>query len=103
MGTTIGFKDAASTGTNHMAVGPPAMSNIPPMAPPTPTGVPAPFPYIGKSGSATDTASKVLIAGGEALVEGSKMDVEPPGNQPSQPAPIHDLVTMVVNKKVVVT
>jgi hypothetical protein len=73
------------------------------MAPPTPTGVPAPFPYVGKSGSAKKTAAKVIIAGGEALVEGSEMDVEPPGNQPSQPAPLHDLVTMVVNAKIVVT
>ena len=103
MATTIGGKDAVSTETGHTAVGPPVPSNIPPMAPPTPTGVPAPFPYIAKSSSATKTAAKVIIAGGAAVVEGSEMDVEPLGNQPSQPAPLHDLVTMVVNKKFVVS
>ncbi|MGH7298723.1 MAG: hypothetical protein ACRELB_27530 [Polyangiaceae bacterium] len=103
MATTISGKDAASTETGHVALGPPVPSNIPPMAPPTPTGVPAPFQYVAKSSSATKTASKVFISGGEAVVEGSEMDVEPPGNQPSQPAPLHDLVTMVVCKKFVVT
>ena len=103
MGTTIGGRDAASKGTSHQAVGPPAVSNIPPMAPPTPQGVPAPFPYMGDSSSASDTAPKLIIADGEALVEGSKLDIQPPGNQPSQPAPIHDLVTQLVNDKLVVT
>lgn len=102
MGTTIGGKNAASTTTHHMAVGAPAMSNIPPMTPATPPGVPAPFPYVADTQSATQTASKVIIAGGEAVVAGSKLDIMPPGNAPSQPAPIHDLVTMMVNAKVIV-
>jgi len=102
MPTTIGGKNAASTTTHHMALGPPAMSNIPPMTPATPPGVPAPFPYIADSQSAGKTASKVIIAGGEAVIDDSELDVMPPGNAPSQPAPIHDLVTMMVNAKVIV-
>jgi hypothetical protein len=103
MATTIGGMDAASKGTNHVAVGPPAVSNIPPMTPATPPGVPAPFPYVAMSSSAAQTAPKTIIAGGDALVQGSAMTVIPPGNMPSQPAPIHDLVTQMVNQKVVVT
>ena len=102
MGTTIGGRNAASTKTSHMTAGPPAVSMVPPMTPANPTGVPAPFPYVGQSSSATETAAKVNIAGGEALTEGSVMDVMQPGNAASQPAPMHDLVTMLVNAKIVV-
>ena len=102
MGTTVGGKKIATKKSGHQAVAPPAMSNIPPMAPPTPTGVPAPFPYTAQSSSGSDTSSKLVIGGGETLVEGSGMDVAPPGNQPSQPAPMHDVVTMQVNAKVTV-
>jgi hypothetical protein len=103
MGTTIGGRNAASKSTNHMTAGPPAMSMIPPMTPATPTGAPAPFPYIGKASSGSSTASKVIIGGGEAITEDSMLDVMPsPGNSPSQPAPMHDLVTMMVNAKIVV-
>jgi hypothetical protein len=101
MATTIGGRDAASTKTGHKSVGAPMVSNIPPMTPPKPDGVPAPFPYMGQSSSAKKTASKVKIQGGEALMSGSEMSVEKPGNQPSQPAPLHDLVTQMVNAKIV--
>jgi hypothetical protein len=93
------FRQVATTASSHTVLTPPAMSNIPPMAPPTPPGVPAPFPYAGHSGTAGGTASKLKIGGGEAMTEGSSIDVDPPGNQPSQPAPIHDLVTMQVCAK----
>ncbi len=102
MGTTIGGKNVASTTTHHMAVGPPAVSNIPPMTPATPPGVPAPFPYMADSQSAKQTASKVTIAGGPMVLEGSTLEITPPGNAPSQPAPLHDLVTMMVNAKIII-
>jgi hypothetical protein len=101
MPTTVGGKELACTTSNHQAVSPPAMSNIPPMTPATPPGVPAPFPYMGRSNTASKTASKLKINGGEALITGSEMSVDPPGNQPSQPAPLHDVVTMMVNQKII--
>ena len=102
--TVIKMKGAQSKTSNHSFVGPPAMSNIPPMTPATPPGVPAPFPYMAQSSSASSTASKVKIGGGEALTVMSIVDVMPsPGNSPSQPAPIHDLVTMMVNQKIKLT
>jgi hypothetical protein len=70
------------------------------MTPPKPDGVPMPFPYFGKTSSAKDTSSKLKVGRGETLIKTkSTFDVEPPGNQPSQPAPIHDLVTMQVRAK----
>ena len=102
--TVIKNKGAQSTTSNHMFVGPPAVSNIPPMTPATPPGVPVPFPYVAQSSSAKQTASKVIIGGGPALTVKSVVDVMPaPGNAPSQPAPIHDLVTMMVNQKIAMT
>lgn len=99
--TTSGGRALQSKNTNHTYVGPPAVSNIPPMTPVTPVGVPCPFPYMAMSSSATKTAPKVLIGGGEALTVQSVVDVMPaPGNAPSQPAPIHDLLTMMVNQKI---
>ncbi len=101
MTTTIGGKQIATTSSSHMGLSPPAMSNIPPMAPPTPTGVPAPFPYKCTSGTGSGCSEKLNIDGGDTLTEDCTMDVDPtPGNQPSQPAPIHDVVTMMVNQKV---
>jgi hypothetical protein len=100
MTTTIGTKQIITKSSSHKGMGPPAMSNIPPMAPPTPTGVPAPFPYVCSSGTGDHTADKLNIDGGDTVTEDSDMDVDPPGNQPSQPAPIHDIVTMMVNQKV---
>lgn len=102
MPTTIGGRQVATTSSSHRHVGPPAVSNIPPMTPPKPDGVPSPFVYMGTTASATGTASKLKVGGGEAVIEGSELDIDPPGNQPSQPAPIHDLVTMAVNGKVIV-
>ncbi len=99
--TVIKNKVAISTTSGHQYVGPPAVSNIPPMTPATPIGVPVPFPYMAMSSSASSTASKVIIGGGEAVTDQSVVDVMPaPGNAPSTPAPMHDLVTLVVNKKI---
>jgi hypothetical protein len=100
MATTIGGKRVATTSSNHQAIFPPTPSNIPPMAPPTPQGVPAPFPHKGNTGTASGASSKLKVGGGKAVVEGNEFDVDPPGNNPSQPAPIHDLVTGVINKKI---
>lgn len=102
MPTTITSLKVASKQSGHKHVGPPAMSNIPPMTPATPPGVPAPFVYLGSTSTAADTSSKLKVFGGEAVVKDSKLDVDMPGNQPSQPAPIHDVVTMQVNAKVIV-
>lgn len=103
MPTTIDkVRQIACTKSGHTTVCPPVISNIPPMAPPTPPGVPAPFPYMGRSATAGDTSSKLKIMGGPTLVDGSSMDVDPPGNQPSQPAPIHDVMTMQVKTKIYV-
>lgn len=100
MPTTIGGKQVATTASGHKHLGPPVMSNIPPMTPPKPDGIPAPFVYVGTTGTASGTSSKLVIGGGETVIDGSELDVDQPGNQPSQPAPIHDLVTMKVNSKI---
>jgi hypothetical protein len=99
MATTIGGKQMATTSSNHQAIYPPTPSNIPPMAPPTPTGVPAPFPHKGNTGTASGASSKLKAGGGKAVCEGNELDVDPPANNPSNPAPIHDLTTGVINKK----
>jgi hypothetical protein len=99
MTTTIGGQQLATTSSSHQAVWPPTPSNIPPMAPPTPTGVPAPFPHKGNTGTAASTCSKLTAGGGETVTEGSEFDIDPPANNPSNPAPIHDLTTGVINKK----
>ncbi|MBK8259648.1 MAG: hypothetical protein IPK82_44200 [Polyangiaceae bacterium] len=102
MPTTVGGRQWITTSSNHTFAGPPAVSNIPPMTPPKPDGVPAPFPYIGRSATGKATSGKLKIGGGKAFRKGSSVSVDPPGNQPSQPAPLHDLVTMMVNKKMFV-
>jgi hypothetical protein len=102
MPTSISGKKAASKSTGHRHVGPPTPSNIPPMAPPTPTGVPAPFVFLANVSTASGTASKLEIGGGEACTTDTKMDCDPPNNQPSQPAPIHDLATMLVGDTVTI-
>ena len=85
MGTTLGGKagkEIATTGSGHIAPAPPATS----MLPPTPAGpVPAPFPYVAKSSSATQTSDKLTVGGKPVLVEGSVMDIQKPGNQPAAP------------------
>jgi hypothetical protein len=98
--TTISGRQIAATSSMHMVTTPPAISNIPPMTPPKPDGIPAPFPYMGRSATGGKTSSKLKISGGKTLTNGSSMDVDPPGNMPSQPAPLHDLVTMMVKKKI---
>ncbi|XXT15157.1 hypothetical protein WME94_33395 [Sorangium sp. So ce429] len=103
MPTTIGGKQVITTASNHSFVGPPAVSNIPPMTPPKPDGVPAPFPYTGRSATGKGTSRKLKVGGGQAFLKGkSYVSVDAPGNQASQPAPIHDLVTMQVNAKIYV-
>jgi hypothetical protein len=62
-------------------------------------GVPAPFPYMGRTQTAKKTSTKLKVAGGKAVIKDCPFDVDPPGNMPSQPAPIHDIVTMQVKKK----
>jgi hypothetical protein len=101
MGTTINqVLVMATTKSNHMVTTIPVPSMIPPMAPPTPTGVPAPFPYMSRSATAKKTSTKLIVGRGETMLENSSLKVMPPGNQPSQPAPLHDLVTMQVNAKI---
>jgi hypothetical protein len=99
MGTTVSKKKLATTSSSHTVLFPPTPSNIPPMAPPTPTGVPAPFPHKGTSGTTSSASTKLKAGGGKAVMEGNEVDVDPPGNNPSNPAPVHDLTTGVINKK----
>lgn len=100
MGTTIGGKDIATTGSNHQAVSPPAVSMIPPTPPAGP--VPAPFPYLARSATASGTASALKAGGKPVLVKGSVMNLDPPANQPSQPTG-GDVVTHAVKGKAVTT
>ncbi|APR87928.1 Rhs-family protein [Minicystis rosea] len=101
MGTTIGGKDIATTGSGHVSPGPPATSLIPPTPP---AGlVPAPFPYVASSSSATGTSDRLTVGGKPVLVEGSAMDVERPGNQPAAPPGAGDVLTHVVCGKAVTT
>jgi RHS repeat-associated protein len=101
MGTTIGGKDVATTGSGHVSPGPPATSMIPPTPP---AGlVPAPFPYVASSSSATKTSDKLTVGGKPVLVEGSVMDVERPGNQPAAPPGTGDILTHAICGKAVTT
>ncbi len=100
MGTTIGGKDVATTGSGHVSPGPPATS----MLPPTPAGpVPAVFPYVASSSSATATSDKLTVGGNPVLIEGSAMDVQRPGNQPAAPPGTGDVLTHAVCGKAVTT
>jgi hypothetical protein len=54
--------------------------------------------YQAKSSTATDTTTKLKVGGKPALKKGSVMDVERPGNQPSQPTG-GDVVTHMVCAK----
>jgi YD repeat-containing protein len=95
MATSIGGKNVATTGSDHMAPGPaPATSLAPPTPPAGP--VPAPFMYISKSSSATDTSDKLKIKGKEVLTVGSEMKVEQPGNVTCRPTG-GDVVSHMVN------
>ncbi len=100
MGTTVGGKDIATTGSNHQAVSPPAVSLNPPPPPAGP--VPVPYPYLARSATASGTASALKAGGKPVLVKGSVMDLDPPANQPSQPTG-GDVVTHAVKGKAVTT
>ena len=95
MGTTIGGKDIATTGSGHVAVCTPAVSLNPPPPPAGP--VPAPYVYTARSATAKKTQCKLKVGGHPVLVEGSEMDLDPPANQPSQPTG-GDVVTHAVNR-----
>jgi RHS repeat-associated protein len=100
MGTTIGGKDVATTGSGHVSPGPPATS----LLPPTPAGpVPAVFPYVASSSSATQTSDKLTVGGKPVLVEGSAMDIDRPGNQPAAPPGSGDVLTHAICGKAVTT
>lgn len=89
-----------TTKSNHMVMSPPCISNIPPMAPPTPVGVPAPFPYVSRSNMLKSGSTKLIIGKGETMKKKSSyFQLMPPANQLSQPAPIHDIITMMVKQK----
>jgi hypothetical protein len=70
------------------------------MAPPTPVGVPAPFPYMSRSNMLKSGSTKLIIGKGETMKKKSSyFQLMPPANMPSQPAPIHDVITMQVKAK----
>ena len=100
MATTVGGRDIATTGSNHVAVSPPAVSLNPPTPPAGP--VPVPFPYMARSATAKGTAAALKAGGKPVLVKGSVMSLEAPANQPSQPTG-GDVVTHAVKGKAVTT
>ncbi len=93
MPTTVTGTGIAHTASDHVAVGPPAMSLIPPPSPATPTGVPSPFVYLAKSKSGQRASTKMEVAGGRVLTKNSYMDIEKPGNIPAGSLPIKDIVS----------
>jgi YD repeat-containing protein len=94
--STIGGMKIATKGSGHTCPGPtPAMSLIPPTPPAGP--VPSPFAYIALSSSASKTKKKMKVSNDEVLVNGSQMDVQQPGNIPSNPTG-GDVVTHMVNR-----
>ncbi|MEZ4373767.1 MAG: hypothetical protein AB7K71_12780 [Polyangiaceae bacterium] len=99
MATTFSKRKALTSKTSPPFIAPPTPSNIPPMPPPKPDGVPAPFPHTAKPSSVDGASTKLLIGGGKTIVPGTKYDIDPPGNNPSNPAPVHDLTTGKINKK----
>ena len=102
MPTGFSGRQPRTTTSQHMVIVPPVPSNVPPMAPPTPTGVPVPFPHMGRMSSADSPSTKLKVAKGKTVVIGNKVDCLPPANNPSQPAPLHDLTTMKVNRKIAI-
>ncbi|MCA9632951.1 MAG: hypothetical protein KC766_35105 [Myxococcales bacterium] len=99
MATTYSKRKALTTKSSVPFIAPPTPSNIPPMPPPKPDGVPAPFPHTAKASSADKPSTKLIVGGGKQILPGNKFDVDPPGNNPSNPCPVHDLVTGKINKK----
>jgi hypothetical protein len=100
MGTTIGNKDIATTGSGHTVVTPPAVSLNPPTPPAGP--VPVPYPYMARSATATKVKKSLKAGGKPVLVKGSVLNVDPPANQPSQPTG-GDVVTHAVKGKATVS
>lgn len=96
MGTTLGNKDIATTGSGHQTITPPATSLNPPTPPAGP--VPVPYPYTARSATASKTEAALKAGGDPVLVKGSVLDVDPPANQPSQPTG-GDVVTHAVKGK----
>jgi RHS repeat-associated protein len=80
--TTSGGRKVATKKTKHKAVAAPQTS----LYPPTPPGAPAPtlVPTTADTSSASSTESALTVGGAEAVVKGSSMPTDTPGNQPSQ-------------------
>jgi len=98
--TTIKGANVASKGSGHTAPGPaPVPSMILPMAPPTPTGVPAPFLYVAQSKTASPTSDKLTANGGPVLTIASVMQIENPGNMVADKTLLKDLVSHAHVKK----
>ncbi|MDI1477254.1 RHS repeat-associated core domain-containing protein [Polyangium sp. y55x31] len=96
MATTVRGKNVATTGSGHVAPGPPATSMIPP---PPPTGpVASPFLYVARSSTAKSVCQQITCGGDPVLKKGSTMDIETPANLPANALPIKDIVTHAVLK-----
>jgi RHS repeat-associated protein len=94
---TIRGRKIATTTSGHFAPGPtPAVSFVPPTPPAGP--VTAPFAYIALSSTATSTSNKLKVGRAPALVQGSVMPIQMPGNLPGQPTG-GDIVTHVACAK----
>jgi RHS repeat-associated protein len=100
--THINGKQIATKGTAHTAPGPPATSTIPP---PPPTG-PAmgPFAYIARSKKADAflAPDKFKVGGKNILIQGTRIQLDAPVNQPSQPLGPGlggDLITKAIRKE----
>jgi RHS repeat-associated protein len=97
--TVLGKAQIATRKSGHFAPGPPAANLAPPTPPAGP--VPAPFLYIAKTstGHSGTLADETVCKGATCLVASSAMDVERPGNMPTQPVKAMggtDIVTHVV-------
>ncbi|MBK8255237.1 MAG: RHS domain-containing protein [Polyangiaceae bacterium] len=96
MASTVKGKNVATTGSGHVAPGPPATSMIPP---PPPTGpVASPFLYVAKSATGKNVCQQIKCGGDPVLKKGSTMDIELPANLPANALPIKDIVTHAVQK-----
>jgi RHS repeat-associated protein len=98
MSSSIGKKNIAHKGSGHGAAAPPAMSLLSPPVPPAP----APFPYVCRAATASNTLAKYRINGSDVLLVESTMDIDPPANQPSQ-GTAGDILTHAVTKIGVMT
>ncbi|WP_437598300.1 DUF6531 domain-containing protein [Sorangium sp. So ce590] len=92
---TINYKYIATTRSNHFCAAlVPGLSHAPPVPPTGP--VPAPFPYVARSATATNTGERVEIGGAPVLLQNSALDIDKPGNIPCQSTG-GDVVTTAVN------